>query len=139
MVAARDLEVAPHIRVAALLCVLDPCAIDAKGYRVLRLARSRARMTSNAASIVDDKAVVHARPRWEWGVNVSQAEQIALLNACNPGSMVQSMHYSSRIHALLPMRDLADMKPGDLRRDLLAALSITLLAGFGFAAGAGSA
>ena len=42
--------------------------------------------------------------------------------------MVRTMTVHDRIRALLPMRDIAGLSPGDIRADLFAALGITLLA-----------
>jgi hypothetical protein len=59
LVAARDLMRAPHLRKHADIDVFDISARHADGHDVLRLARRRARMTADAAGVVDDLGPLH--------------------------------------------------------------------------------
>ena len=58
VIAARNLKAAAHIRVRTRLNIFDPSAVHAKRYLVLRLARSRTGMTSDALALVNEKAVI---------------------------------------------------------------------------------
>ncbi len=60
VVAAGDLKVAICVGVLTRFRVLDPGSIDPDGDLVFRLAGNRTCMAADAASVVDDKAVVHA-------------------------------------------------------------------------------
>src|SRR5713226_1678710 len=59
MVAARDLKVPARVGKGSLLDVFDPRAVDTQRDLVLRLARRRARVASDALAVVDEEGVVH--------------------------------------------------------------------------------
>jgi len=63
VVAPEDGEVPPGVRVLPLLDVLHPRPEGAEGHAVLFLAGDGARVTADAARLVDDEAVAHAARR----------------------------------------------------------------------------
>src|SRR5207245_11310153 len=60
VVAAEHGEGAPRVRESPPFDVLDPGAEDAEGHLVLLFARHGARVTADAAALVDHEAVAHA-------------------------------------------------------------------------------
>lgn len=63
MIAARDLKNAARVGEDALFNVFDPGPVHAHRNLVLRLARHRTCVTSNAFAIIDYKAVFHPPKR----------------------------------------------------------------------------
>ena len=76
MIAAEHREVAAVIGKLACLDVLHPGAIHTQGHVMLRLARHRARMATDALAIINEKAKSHN------GSYAYQKQSVAQLYNC---------------------------------------------------------
>ena len=66
VVAAQHGKVPAHVREATLLGVLDPCAEAAYRHIVLGLAGHGASVAADAASMIDEKSVLHRASLYDW-------------------------------------------------------------------------